>query len=80
MCFFFKSSQNITNETNASVPEDNFESKHNETIDSIRLYPSEVETCLKSLKIGKCGEPDTLNDRTLKELTSPLIVSPLRSV
>ena len=34
--------------------------------------PSEVETCLKSLKTGKAAGPDTLNNRILKELSSPL--------
>ena len=36
----FFSSQNTINETNASLPEDNFENRHNETIDSIHLSPS----------------------------------------
>ena len=55
-------------------------------IDALRLStayiysPSEVETCLKSLKIGKATGPNTLNNRILKELYSPLIVSPLGSV
>ena len=34
--------------------------------------PTEVETCLKSLKIGKAAGPDTLNKRILRELSSPL--------
>ena len=71
MIFFF-SSQNTTNETNATLPEDNFENRHNETIDSIRLSPSEVETCLKPLNTGKAAGPDTLNNKFLKELSSPL--------
>ena len=70
--FFFFSSQNTTNETNASLPEDNFENRHNVTIDSIHLFPSEVNSCFKSLKTGKAAGPDTLNNRILKELPSPL--------
>ena len=69
---FFFSSQNITDEINASVPGANFENRHNETIDSKYVSPSEVETCLKSLKIGKAAGPDTLNNRILKEQSSPL--------
>ena len=68
----FFSSQNTTNETNATLPEDNFENRYNETVVSIHLSPSEVETCLKSLKAGKAAGPDTLNNRILKELSSPL--------
>ena len=68
----FFSSQNTTNETNATLPEDNFENRCNETVVSIHLSPSEVETCLKSLKTGKAAGPDTLNNRILKELSSPL--------
>ena len=68
----FFSSQNTINETNASLPEDNFENRYNETIDSIHLSPSEVETCLKSLKTGKAAGPDTLNNRILKALSSRL--------
>ena len=41
-------------------------------IDSIHLCPSEVETCLKSLETGKAAGPNTLNNRILQELSSPL--------
>ena len=54
------------------VPEDRFENSQNDTIDRINLSPSEVETCLKSLKTGKAAGPDTINNRILKELSIPL--------
>ena len=73
----FVSSQNTIDDTNVSIPEDNFENRQNETIDRIHLSPSEVETCLKSLKTGKAARPDTINNIILKELSSPLSSPPL---
>lgn len=68
----FFSSQNSIDETNASIPESHFDLNPNQTIASIQLSPSEVETCLKSLKTGKAAGPDAINNRILKELSSPL--------
>ena len=46
----FFSSQNIIDETNARITEENFENRQNNTIESIHLYPLEVETCLTAVE------------------------------
>ena len=44
----------------------------NFSLDSIFLSPLEVESTLKSLKLGKASGPDQINNRILKELAHSL--------
>ena len=62
----------LPSQRNARITEENFENRQNNTIESIHLFPLEVETCLKSLKTGKAAGPDTINNRILKEVAGPL--------
>ena len=42
------------------------------SLNSISLLPYEVESTLKSLKVGKASGPDQINKRILKDLAHPL--------
>ncbi|MCG7879037.1 MAG: endonuclease/exonuclease/phosphatase family protein [Candidatus Thiodiazotropha taylori] len=68
----FFSLQNIIDETNAKLPQSDPTNDQTETLHSIQLTPSEIESCLKSLQTGKAAGPDTINNRLLKELSNPL--------
>ena len=67
MIFF--SDQTKLDESNASLPNSNCIS--NNVLESIQTNPQEVESMLKSLKIGKAAGPDSVNNRLLQKLAYP---------
>ena len=66
----FFSDQTKLDESNASLPNSNCIS--NNVLESIQTNPQEVESMLKSLKIGKAAGPDSVNNRLLQKLAYPL--------
>ena len=71
-------SQTILDDLNARLPELPPPSYHTQ-LNSIVITPLEVESILKTLKLGKASGPNGLNNRVLKELSKEL-ASPLCSL
>lgn len=62
--------QTELDETNATLSFDIPRPGH--SLNSVSTSPFEVESVLKSLKLGKATGPDAINNRVLKELSQPL--------
>ena len=66
----FFTAQTILDDSGASQP--SVTSRGDFSLISISLLPYEVESTLKSLKVGKASGPDQINNRILEELANPL--------
>ena len=64
-------SQTILDDSNAILPELP-PPTYNTQLDRIVITPLEVESILKTLKLGKASGPNGLNNRVLKELSKEL--------
>ena len=69
---FFRD-QTLVDDTNIDLPVIDQYVAHS-YFSSLQLTPSEVETVLKSLPIGKAAGPDGINNRILRELAVELSV------
>ena len=69
---FFRD-QTLVDDTNVDLPVIDQYVVHSD-FSSLQLTPSEVETVLKSLPIGKAAGPDGINKRILRELAVELSV------
>ena len=69
---FFRD-QTLVDDTNVDLPVIDHHVVHSD-FSSLQLTPSEVETVLKSLPIGKAAGPDGINNRILRELAVELSV------
>ena len=69
---FFRD-QTLVDDTNVDLPVIDQYAVHSD-FSSLKLTPSEIETVLKSLPIGKAAGPDGINNRILRELAVELSV------
>ena len=66
----FFTAQTVLDDRGATLP--TAAARGNFSLDSISLSPLEVESVLKSLKLGKASGPHQINNRILKELAHSL--------
>ena len=66
----FAVAQTELNGTKTTIPPDIPLPEH--SLNLLSISPLEVETMLKSLKLGKATGPDAINNCVLKELAQPL--------
>ena len=66
----FFTAQTVLDDRGATLP--TAAARGNFSLDAISLSPLEVESILKSLKLGKASGPDQINNRILKELAHSL--------
>ncbi|MCG8116730.1 MAG: reverse transcriptase domain-containing protein, partial [Candidatus Thiodiazotropha endolucinida] len=64
--------QTMLNDDNTSLPTDVPQPQN--FLNLISTTPTEVRSILKSLQLGKAAGPDSINNRILKELATPLSV------
>ena len=65
-----KAAQTEHDETKATIPPDFPLPEH--SLNLLSTSPLEIETVLKSLKLGKATGPDSINNRVFKELAQHL--------
>ena len=74
MPFTYFQSQTILDDSNAILPELP-PPTYNTQLDRIVITPLEIESILKTLKLGKASGPNGLNNRVLKELSKELALA-----